>query len=871
MFGRKRETSDFSAEIDAHIQLEAERLREQGMSEQDARAAAHRAFGSKRRAREDYYESGRAMWLEHFWQDIRFGIRMLSKAPGFTAVALITLALGIGANTAIFSVVYAALLRPLPFRDASQLVVMNETTPRVGLVSVSYLNFLDWRAQSRTFSEMSMVAGTGFNMSGVGEPESISGEAVSANFLAMLGVRPSLGRDFAASEEKAGTPAVIMLSYELWQSHFGGDANAIGRTVRLDGHSVTIVGIMPKDFRWLEKVDFLEPIGAWATGNSAATSREDRGDSIVVGRLAPGVKFEQAKTEMDGIAARLEHEYPESNDLFGAALQPLRDSFVGQIRPAILVLLGAVIFVLFVACANVANLFLMRGASRNREMAMRKALGASPGRIIRQILAESFVIAILGGLGGLALAAGGVDAIAHLIPAGMLSGATISLNGAVLAFTGGVAMLSMLIFGLAPALHSSRADVQAELKEGGRTASDGATANRWRAALATAEVSLALVLLAGAGLMLKSLTRLLSVNPGIQPEHVLTMHISLRTQQYDKDPDILNFWQRVLSGVRALPGVEAVGEGTGLPLLDEHWRTDVYVEGSPIPTPGKFPHPDMHIISPGYVSAVGTRLLRGRDFTDADDSKAPLVALINKLAAERLYPSEDPIGKRFLRGHPEKDKPAKWITIVGEVEDTKMYGLANPARLEFYLPLPQAATSEGNLVVKSATDPAALTSAIRATVNSVDPDEPLSDVMTMTQAVDDSVSTQRLVLMLLGLFSGLGLVLAAIGIYGVISYVVAQRTHEIGIRIALGAQPGDVIRLILRDGLRIAGAGLLIGAAASLALTQLMSKLLYSVSASDPATFVEVALILAGTALLACYIPARRTTRVSPVIALRHE
>ncbi|HKS80298.1 MAG TPA: ABC transporter permease [Candidatus Acidoferrales bacterium] len=870
MFKRRRKTSDFSAEIEAHIQLEIERLREQGMSEADARAAAQRAFGSKRRAREEFYESGRAVWLEHFWQDIRFGIRMLGKAPGFTAVALMTLALGIGANTAIFSVVYAVLLRPLPFRDASRLVLMNETTPRVGLVSVSYMNFLDWRAQSRAFSEMATVAGTGFNMSGMGQPQTIRGEAVSVNFLSMVGMRPYLGRDFSGPEEKAGTPAVIMLSYDLWQSHFGGDASAIGKTVRLDDKSVTIVGVMPKDFRWLEKADFLEPIGVWATGNSTATERAERGDSIVVGRLASGVTFAQAKSEMDGIAARLEHEFPEANDQFGVALQPLRDSFVGQIRPAILVLLGAVIFVLFVACANVANLFLMRGASRTREMAMRLAIGASRGRIIRQMLAESFVIAILGGLGGIVLAVGGIDAMEQLVPAGMFSGATIDLNGAVLAFSAGVAILSMFIFGLAPAIRSSRADVQAELKDGGRTASDSAAANRWRAALATTEVSLALVLLVGAGLMVKSLSRLLSVNPGIRPDHVLTMHISLRTQQYDKDPEILNFWRRVLSGIRALPGVEAAGEATGLPLLDEHWRTDVYVEGSPVPTPGKFPHPDMHVVTPGYLSAAGTRLLRGRDFTEADDTKSPLVALINKLAAAQLYPNEDPIGKRFMRGHPGKDKP-QWVTIVGEVEDTKMYGLANPARLEFYLPLEQAATSEGNLVVKSAVDPAALTSAIRGTVNSVDPDEPISDITTMTQAVEDSVSAQRLVLILLSLFSGLGLVLAAIGIYGVISYSVAQRTHEIGIRIALGAQPGDVVRLILRDGLRIAGAGLLIGGAASLALTRLMSKLLYAVSASDPATFIEVTAILVCMALLACYIPARRTTRVSPVVALRHE
>lgn len=875
MFGRKRKPSDFNDEIQAHIQLEAERLREAGLTDADAQAAAQRMFGNTRRAREEFYESGRTLWLDHFWQDLRFGLRMLGKAPGFTAVALITLALGIGANTAIFSVVYAVLLRPLPFRDVSRLVVMNETTPRVGLVSVSALNFLDWRAQSHAFSEMCTVDGVGFNMAGISQPENISGEAVSPDFLHMLGVRPFLGRDFTAAEEKAGTAPVIMLRYEFWQSHFGSDLSAVGRTVSLDGKSFTIVGVLPPEFRWPEKVDILEPIGVWATNNDDANSRANRGDSIVVGRIAPGYTFAHAKAEMDGIAARLAQEYPEANDQFGVALKPLRDAFVGEIRPAVLVLLGAVIFVLFVACANVANLFLMRGAGRMREMAMRMAIGASRGRIIRQILVESLIVAILGGVGGIALAIAGVDALTQLIPAGMLMGATISLNGPVLLFSAGVAILSMFVFGLAPAFHSSRADVQTELREGGRTSSDSAAANRWRAALATTEFALALVLLVGGGLMLKSLYRLMTVNPGIQPDRVLTMRMDLRTTQYDKDPAVLNFWQRVLDGVRALPGVESAGVGTGVPLTDEHWRTDITPEGMPPQKPGSYPHPDMHVVSPGYLATIGTRLERGRDFTEADNSNGARVAIINTLAAQRLYPNQDPVGKRFMEGHPPTDnKPPKWITIVGLVEDTKMYGLENPARMEFYLPMAQDASNVANLLVKSRIDPAALTSSIRGVVASVDKDQPIFAIVTMNQVVQDSVSTQRLVLILLGLFSGLGLVLAAIGIYGVISYSVAQRTHEMGIRIALGAQPRDVLRLILGQGLKIALAGVLIGALASfglMKLTSAMSKLLFSVSATDPITFSGVALLLMLTAMLACYIPARRTLRVNPVIALRHE
>jgi len=871
MWRRKRMLKELDEDIREHIARETQDNIERGMSPEDARHAAMRKFGNVTQVMEETREVWSVVWLNQLLADIRFGLRMLRKNPGFTAVAVLTLALGIGANAAVFSVVYAVLLRPLPYKDPSSLIVLNETTPMVGTVSVSYPNFLDWRDQSHTFSEMAAVRGVGFNLAGVTQPENISGGAVSPNFLSMLGVRPFLGRDFDASEEKAGTPPVILLSYSLWQSHFGGDPNIVGRTIKLDDRSFTIVGVLPSNYRSLDKTDVMLPIGVWATDNSEdAKERGSRGDLGVIGRLATGVSLTKARAEMEGIAARLATEYPASNDRFGVALQPIRDAFVSDIRPAILVLFGAVMFVLLIACANVANLFLVRGASRTKEVALRIALGASRGRIISQMLTESFVLAVLGGVLGLALAVAGIGGMSRLIPADMLSGATVNLNGAVLLFAACVVALASFIFGLAPALHSTKPDVQSELKEGGRSGSAGAGQSQLRAALATAEISLALILLVGAGLMMKSLYRLLAVDPGFRPDRVLKLEMDLRTQQYSKDPAVLNFWQQVLEKVRVLPGVEAAAVGTAVPLTDSHGRADVTMEGMTAPAPGNYPHPDVHIISPGFVETLGIPLLRGRTFTDADDEKAPLVGMINAMTAKRFFPKEDPIGKRFMFGHPSTDPP-KWYTIVGVVGDTRLYGLANPARLEVYVPFRQNPRSYMALVVKSGADPAALTSAIREAVQSIDKDQPLFAISTMKELVSNSVATRRMTLVLLGLFSGLALVLGAIGIYGVISYSVAQRTHEIGIRMALGAPRRDVFRLVIGQGLKLAGIGIAIGIAGALGLARLMSSLLYGISTTDLETFTCVSILLALVALLACYVPARRAMRVDPTVALRYE
>ncbi|MGH9592217.1 MAG: ABC transporter permease, partial [Bryobacteraceae bacterium] len=498
-------------------------------------------------------------------------------------------------------------------------------------------------------------------------------------------VHPIIGRGFTAGEEKAGTQPTLLLSYSLWQSHFGGDRSAIGKVIQLDSRGFTIVGVLPPDFRWTEKYDVVEPIGAWLTKNDAAKDRGDRGDLLVLGRLVSGVGIDRARTEMAGIAATLAREYPRANAQFGVKLEPLGDVFSGDMRPAMLLLQVAAFFVLMVACANVANLFLMRGAARAKEIALRSAIGASRGRIIRQLLTESSLVGLLGGVAGIGLAIAGIAALSRLIPQDTLNGASISVNGSVLLFSAGLVILSVFAFGLGPALQFRNANVQAELKEGAKTTAAGHRM-RWRSLLAAGELALALILLVGSGLMIKSLYRLLSVDSGFRTAHVLKLEMSLRTGQYKNDAALIAFWRQTLDGVRAIPGVESASLVTGVPLTDDHSRSDITLEGAPVANPGGHPHPDVHVVSPGYEKTLGIRLLQGRGFTDADRENGLGVAMVNALVAKRLFPGADPIGKRFTFGDLGSDHALAWITIVGVVADTKMYGLANPARLEVYVP-----------------------------------------------------------------------------------------------------------------------------------------------------------------------------------------
>jgi putative ABC transport system permease protein len=869
---KKKTEQELDEELGAFLELAAEEKMKCGMSRKEALREVRLERGNLESSKELVRAGGWENFVETCWQDLIYAARTLRKSPGFTFVALLTLALGIGATTAIFSVVYGVLLQPLPFNDAARLILLNETTPRVGVVSVSYPNFQDWRAQTSQFSQIAAVSSVGFNLAGINQPEAIRGEAVSPNFLSVLGVKPALGRDFDPSEEKAGAAPVLLLSYALWQSHFGADPSALGRTIMLDGKGYTIVGVLPADFRWPEKVDVLEPIGVWVGQKPhEAAERGQRGDLVVLGRLAQAATFAQAHAEMEGIASRLAKEYPEANDQFGVQLKPIRDAFVSEMRPAILALFGAVIFVLLIACANVANLLLVRRSGRTREIALRLALGASRTRIVRQMLIESFLLALVGGAIGLFLAFAGIKSMTEMIGVDRLSGATVAIKGVVLLFAVGIVALATFVFGLLPALRSTKTDVLANLKEGSAGAGTGASQNRLRGVFVVAELALSLILLTGAGLMMKSLHLLLSVSPGFQPDRMLHMEMDLRSAQYDKDPAVVNFWKRVLDQVSALPGVQSVSVGTNLPMMDSHDRTDITIEGMPLPKPGSFPHPDLHVTSTGYFATMGIPLLSGRTFTEADNENSQKVGIINARLAKEFFPNGDAVGKRFRFGRPSEKEAPKWIEIVGVVGDTKLYGLTNPARFEVYGPFPQWTPNNMDLLVKTSVDPAAMTSAIRGAVASIDKDQPIFAITTMNQLVSDSVSTRTFTLILLGLFSGLALVLAAIGIYGVISYSVAQRTRDIGIRIALGASRKDIFHNVVGLGLRLTFVGLLFGLMGAFAVTRVLSSLLYGVHSTDAVTFISVSLVLVIVALLASYLPARRAMRIDPIVALRYE
>jgi putative ABC transport system permease protein len=573
---------------------------------------------------------------------------------------------------------------------------------------------------------------------------------------------------------------------------------------------------------------------------------------------------------MECIVARLATAYPQDNDQFGIALQPIRELFVGDIRPAILVLFAAVMFVLLIACANVANLFLMRAAGRTREIALRVAIGATGARIIQQMLAESFVVAGLGGALGLGLAFAGMRAMSSLIPAAAMSGNGANLNGAVLLFALGATVLSAIAFGLAPAMQSLRAGVHSRLKESGKSNTGGIRQNRWRTMLVVAELALSVILLAGAGLMLKSVDRLIAVDPGFRPDLLLRLNMSLTPSQYPNNNAIRAFWRQLLDGIRALPGVESAALGNNVPLTNSHSRGDITAEGMPLPAPGSFPHPDEHDVSPGYLRTLGVRLLGGRDFTDADSETAPQVALVNARLARDLFPGQAAVGKRFINGRPDPARKPVWITIVGVVDDTRMYGLANPSRFEIYRPLAQGPSNEMDLLVKSRIEPASLTSSIRTVVASIDRNQPISSIVTMDRLVQDSLGSRRVTLILLGLFSALALVLAGIGIYGVISYSVAQRTQEIGIRMALGATRERVQSGVIAKTLRMAMVGMAVGTIASFGVARAISSLLFGTQPTDPLTFAAMVLLLTFVAFLAGYIPARRASRIDPMVALRN-
>ncbi len=800
-------------------------------------------------------------------QDLRYGLRMLAKSPGFTAVAVLTLALGIGANTAIFSVVNAVMLKPLPYRAPNRLMVLSESNPRQPHVSVAYPNFFDWRQQNHVFEEMASFQPRDFNLGGVDEPENIDGAVISANFFRVLGVKLLLGRDFLPDEDKRGAAAVAILDYRLWQRRFGGEPSAVGKTITLDGKVFTIVGVLPANFIMYESPQAYSSVGFWMDDEMMERGAHD--DTSVVARLKSGVTLGQARAEMDTIARQLDQQYPSTNRGYRVAITPVRDAFVGDSGPPILVLFAAVGFVLLIACVNVANLLLARGTARGKEIAIRSALGASRARVVRQLLMEAMVLALLSGGLGLFFGAWGLSGLLALIPGDVGQGAPIAIDRWVLAFTALLSLATVGIFGLAPALHASRPDLNETLKESGRATSGGLERGRLRSLLVVSEIALALVLLVSAGLMIKSFSRLLAVDPGFNPQNVLTMSVSLRGPKYDKPEQVTGFAQQTLERVRALPGVSFAALGTQLPLTDSHSRRDITIEGQPLPDVGEFPHPDFHTVSPDYTKALGLPLLRGRDFTPADNKQAPGAVLISESLARRFWPNGDAVGKRILIGHPAPNNP--WQTVVGVVGDTKQYGLAAATRWEVYQSYLQHPIPNFRVVVRSASKPEDLTAGIKAEIHRLDKDVPVSEVLTMQQWVSNSIGIQRITMLLLGLFATLAMVLGGVGIYGVISYSVGQRNHEIGIRMALGAERRDVLKLVVGKGFGLTLIGIGAGFVGALALTRFLSSLLFGVRPTDPAIFGGVVVLLVCVALLASFVPARRATKVDPMVALRYE
>ena len=804
------------------------------------------------------------------WQDVRYALRMMVKNPAFTTIAIVALALGIGANSAIFSVVNTVLLQPLPYNDPDRLMMVWEDKAARGFPrdTPSAGNFVDWRDQSQSFEGMAAMADESFNLTGSGDPERIDGKKVSGSFFNLLGVAPQLGRGFLVEEDQPGRNQVVVLSHRLWQRRFAGDPNIVGKTLTLNGQPNQVVGVMPAQFEFPSRdAELWVPI---AFTNEQAANR-GRHYLQIIGRLKPGVTLQQAQAEMNTIAVRLQQQYPQQNSEQGIAVVPLHEQLVGDIKPALLVLLGAVGFVLLVACANVANLLLARAAGRQKEIALRLALGASRWRLLRQFLTESVLLAAFGGIVGLLLSLVALKVLKGFMPATIAQAQSVSIDARVLLFTLGVSILTGLVFGLAPAVQSSNFNLNESLKEGGRDSSVGARGSRLRGILVVTEVAVSLLLLIGAGLLINSFLRLRSVDPGFKAENLLTMKVVLPRAKYATHQQRSAFYADLVRRVESLPGVTSAGVTTNLPLYRQGNSITVNFAGRPEPPPGQKPAVVTRVISPNYFSTMNIPLLSGRNVNDQDREDGPAVAVINETMARRFWPNQEPVGQRFTPG-PVSGPPEAWIAVVGVVKDVRQFELIAEPKPQMYLHYQQVGFFEPNdLVVKTAVDPLSLAGSVRKAVWDIDKDQPVSNIKTMDEILSTSIEKQRFTMLLLGIFAGVALLLAAVGIYGVMSYTLAQRTHEIGIRMALGAQRSHVLKLAVGQGLKLVLVGVAIGLIAAFGLTRLMTSLLFGVRPTDPATLVIISAILISVALLASYIPARRATKVDPLVALRYE
>ncbi len=819
--------------------------------------------------------------MKTFWQDVRYGFRMLVKNPGFTVIAILTLALGIGANTALFSVVNGVLLSPLAFPHSDQLVTMYERKMGFEQASISYPNFLDWQRNNRSFTSIASYREDQFTITGIGQAERVPVQMVSADFFQTLGVKPVLGRLFTAEDDHLGAAPVTILSGGFWKRKFGSAGDVVGKHITMDGKDYTVIGIIPADFelpiqnfhRYPERNDAFVPVGQW-NGELFRDRKVGMGmDGI--GRIKPGVTVEQARADMDSVAASLAAEYPEANKGNGITIVPLKREIVGEIRPLLLVLLGAVGFVLLIACVNVANLLLARSTSRAREFAIRSALGATSGRVIRQLLTESIILSLAGALLGLLLAAWGTRAALQLLPDALPRTENVGLDGRVLLFTLGISLLGGIIFGLAPAIKAARSNLQDTLRESGR--GNSGARNRAQMAFVIVEMATALVLLVGAGLMIRSLAHLWNVDPGFNPKNVMTFAVAIPPSSTTTPAEARSAMRALHNELSSIPGVKALSlTGGSLPMQGDS-ELPFWIEGQPKPATEKDMNMTLfYIVEPEYLETMGLTLKRGRFLTEQDRENGNAVTVIDEALARTYFPHEDPIGKRLhfdlLDITPE---------IVGIVGHVKHWGLdvdgQRAIQAQVYLPFAQvpdrfaAAMMGGEIIARTDGDPLAMTGALRERVQKQNSESVPYGFQTMESTIADSLAARRFAMTLLTIFAALALLLSSIGIYGVISYLVGQRTHEIGVRIALGAQRADVLRLVLGEGVKMAALGVAIGFVAALALTRLMSQMVFGVSTTDPITFVGVAAVLVVVALFACYIPARRAMRVDPIVALRYE
>jgi len=881
-FRRGKWERELGDELRFHVEQQTAANVAAGMPREEARRQAMLQFGGAESVKEDCREQRSGFWLETLWSDMRYGVRMMARSPGFTIVAILTLALGIGANTAIFSVVNGVLLSPLPFPQPEQLVTLSESKPNFATGSISYLNFRDWQKNNHTFSSMAISRPISFSLTGTGEAEQLKAELLSSDYFSLLGVKPIIGRMFAPGEDEVGAAPIVLISAGLWKRKFGSSPEVLGRTITLDGGGFTIVGVIPAEFdlltRSFRNSDVYVPIGQWK--NNFLLNRGAGLGIHGIGRLKPGVTIEQARADMDEVTRNLIAAYPDTDKGIGAAVFPLKQDMLGEVRPFLLLLLGAVCFVLLIACVNVANLLLARSTSRAHEFAIRAALGAGKGRLIRQLLTESILLGIAGGGSGLLLAVWATRIALRNLPVTLPRAAGIGLDGRVLIFTIAISVGVGIVFGLAPALKSLKPVLQVTLSESGRGGSG--TRHRAQSIFAVVEMALALVLLAGAGLMVRTLGRLWSQDPGFNPRNVLTFNLSPPPSLMNANAETVRAEMRELDRrLAATPGVQAVSQTwAALPMSGDD--EDVFwLDGHPKPASQN----DMnwavkYVVDPDYLKVMEIRLRRGRFFTPQDNERAPSVAVIDETLARKYFGSDDPLGKR-LRLIENEEMGDGTTEIVGIVDHVNQWGLADDAQnlqAQIYLPamqMPDGFTvlvSYGtSAVVRYAGSAPGIIDSIRDTSRKMNSEQVVYGEQTMEEIISDSISDRKFSMVLLGAFAALALLLSSIGIYGVISYLVGERMHEIGIRMALGAQRKNVLALVLGEGVKLALLGAAIGIAAGLGLTRLMADLLYGVSATDPLTFAAVPIVLLGVAVLACYIPARRAMRVDPMVALRYE